>query len=283
MAILHSERSLAYFQSFATKKFKGIQAICAWGINLGDSGVKFLAESLSLLPFCKKLELTNCGLTEQSAIYLGNALKHRNSAVLTILRLDNNINFTTKGLNLISSALQFNSTLTTLSLANCGLDYGAGEIISRILSFPDIKLRQINLERNQLENNGLLLMAPGVKINNSLVSLNLNNNNISGETNQHNSTCLAVFFSAVMAAKTLTKLQFDGNLIGNAGLKLILALLNSAENRNWLSFTVSPFVDKEIYNEFCGVLEKNTIKPVKKKKKRVKKESRNYSLYSTRR
>lgn len=131
----------AYCSIFATKSYKGLRALCVWGVDIGDEGCAAVCEALPLLPHCIKLELMDCGLGVKACEHLGTSLKHRRTTHLKILRLDHNGGVGAQGVARLSEGLYFNSLLHTLSLAYCNIQREGGVFLQNILMTKDIGLK----------------------------------------------------------------------------------------------------------------------------------------------
>ena len=117
--------SIGYFLASIAISYKGIFSVCLWSCSLSDTDIKILMQSL-----CRSLDPhseitghldTNMGrnnITGVGALYIAKALRTTRAP----RRLDlwgNPIG--DKGLQYIAEALTTNTTLTELSLKNCGL------------------------------------------------------------------------------------------------------------------------------------------------------------------
>ncbi|XP_078390049.1 NACHT, LRR and PYD domains-containing protein 3-like [Cetorhinus maximus] len=240
--------------------------------NLGDSGVKLLSDALRN-PDCKiqKLELDDVGLTETCAEDLASALSANQS--LTDLNLNDN-KLGDSGLKLLSVALR-NATckIRKLKLDNVGVtdikDLASALSTNRSLTY-------LNLNDNKLENSGVKLLsaalrnttckirklkldnvgvtdikdlASALSTNQSLISLNLNDNKLGDSgvnllsTALRNQNCkiqkLGLYHnyftyrcakdlaSALSTNRSLMNLNLNNNNLGDSGVKLLSAALRN--------------------------------------------------------
>lgn len=254
-----------YISSQMTKRYAGLTSICCWGAQFGDVGVRHIAEALPQLPLCVKLELMDCNVGVAGCEALATALRKRKTAFLKILRLDHNPNIGAAGIVALSEGLHYNSSVHTLSLAHCNLRGEGGEHVKTILSTQDIGIRALSLESNELGRVGFAAIAKGLEVNRSLTSLNLSCNKFGGELDVE---VMEQFCAALMTNKACSKLNLDGNLLGEKCTKMMVDKLKDCTHITELQ--VSPFVDTALYATLSQRIEQNKPKKATKKKKGVR-------------
>lgn len=94
---------------------------------------------------------------------------------LTILKLDHN-DFGHRGMNNLSEGIAVNPTLKMLSLQYCGITEEAAQAIFEILIYTRSALEDLNLNGNNLGNEGVKTVLTGTSIAKSLKKLHIADN-----------------------------------------------------------------------------------------------------------
>jgi Ran GTPase-activating protein (RanGAP) involved in mRNA processing and transport len=128
--------------------------------------------------------------------------------------------------------------------------------------------RNLNLEGNPLERDGVMHLSQGLSFNASLTSLNLTMCSFGGDGDKIPGEVEAIKYLAVGLAgcKTLKTVQMDGNLIGNLGLQILLEATAQNQLTHLTDFSFTPFVESEVYKQLVDKIESQ--RPKKKKKVR---------------
>lgn len=79
----------------------------------------------------------------------------------------------TEGLKNLTYGLRTNSTLTKLSLKNCGIDEKGAFYLQEILANIKTKIRSLKLQGNNFRNKGIYEILRAVDTNESLEKLNI--------------------------------------------------------------------------------------------------------------
>lgn len=112
------------------------------------------------------------------------------------------------------------NNLTMLSLKSNKLGQAGCLLISKLIKNECCEIKQLDLELNYIDNNGLILLAEGFQFNNSVEEVIFNRNLISD-------TGIEFFSSALLYNKILKKISLNGNRITNQGLKYLGKYLKS--------------------------------------------------------
>ncbi|XP_076152195.1 NACHT, LRR and PYD domains-containing protein 3-like isoform X3 [Alosa pseudoharengus] len=186
--------------------------------DLGDSGVQLLSKGLSS-PNCKlqTLRLAECKLSEKSCGIVAAVLQSPNS--LTELDLSHN-DLGDSGVQLLSKGLSSpNFKLQTLRFADCKLTDKSCEIVASVLQSPN-SLLQLDLSDNDLGDYGVQLLSKGLSsFNCKIHTLRLSDCLISEKG--------CGFLASALSSNPshLKLLDLSYNYPGESGLKLLSARL----------------------------------------------------------
>jgi Ran GTPase-activating protein (RanGAP) involved in mRNA processing and transport len=121
------------------------------------------------------LELLDNRVTELGCEFIASALHPRMDPSLTILKLDHN-DFGPRGMINLSEGIAVNPTLKMLSLQYCGITEEAAQSIFEILIYTRSALEDLNLNGNNLGNEGVKTVLTGTSIAKSLKKLHIADN-----------------------------------------------------------------------------------------------------------
>ncbi|XP_073674149.1 NACHT, LRR and PYD domains-containing protein 12-like [Garra rufa] len=187
---------------------------------LGDSGVKLLSVVLED-PRCKleKLELRNCGVTDEGSAALASALRSNPSHLRELDLTENELQ---NSVTLLSAVLEDpHCKLEKLELRNCGItDEGCAALASALRSNPS-HLRELYLSGNKLGNSVNLLSAVLEDSRCKLQILWLSDCGITDEG------CAALASALRSNPSHLRKLNLSGNKLGNSVNLLSTVLVDS--------------------------------------------------------
>lgn len=94
---------------------------------------------------------------------------------ITILKLDHN-NFGARGMVNLAEGLAVNPTLKMLSLQYCSIDENAAQALFEILIYTRSAIEDLNLNGNNLGNEGVKTVLTGTSIAKSLKKLHIADN-----------------------------------------------------------------------------------------------------------
>ena len=167
----------------------------------------------------------------------------QNANNLTELDLDDNNNFQSEGFNSLFRSLH-NSPIETLQCENCrieSIEIDCTQIprhlrylsllgnrinadgcrgLAKLLQGGDAKLESLNLNRNEINDDGVKILAEALKKNKSLESLHLSNNIIKDDG-------AAALAAALQSNSMLKALDLDSNRIGDDGVATLAGALQS--------------------------------------------------------
>lgn len=233
-------------KSLVAVNYEGLKQLRFWGCGFGDLGVKFIAEGLRSLPGVKHLEIMDCLVSPKGCEYLASVLQNITQAQLRTLRLDcNNIGST--GAAVLSRGLSFNSCLKTLSLKHCNIEKEGGEAIGVLLATKVTAIETLEMEGNELGNDGIIALCAGLRSNDSLTDIDLSLTKFGGDTN-----AILALAAAFRTTPKLKWINLDGNLIGDEGLQTLLD--NLADVKHIQFIDVTPFLSPEVLkllHDYC--------------------------------
>ena len=138
------------------------------GTSIGNEGVAHIANALQKNTTLKILDVANCGISDKGAGSLARALSV-NSSLKEL-----NISGTSigDGVSHIANALQANSIMKVLDVANCGISDKGTESLARALAASS-SLEELDISFNCIGDNGIAHIATALQANNTLKSLTL--------------------------------------------------------------------------------------------------------------
>ncbi|XP_062394426.1 NACHT, LRR and PYD domains-containing protein 12-like isoform X1 [Sardina pilchardus] len=187
--------------------------------DLGDSGVQLLSKGLSS-PHCKlqTLRLAGCKLTDKSCKIVTTVLQSPNS----LIELDLSKNdLGDSGVQLLSKGLSSpHCKLQTLRLADCKLTDKSCELVASVLQSPN-SLIELDLSDNELGDSGVQLLSKGLSSPHcKLQTLRLAGNKLTDKS------CELVA-SVLKSPNTLTELDLSNKDLGDSGVQLLSKGLSS--------------------------------------------------------
>ncbi|XP_062387777.1 NACHT, LRR and PYD domains-containing protein 12-like [Sardina pilchardus] len=187
--------------------------------ELTDSGVQLLSKGLSS-PHCKlqMLRLAGCKLTEKSCEHVASVLQSPNSLIELDLK-DNEL--TDSGVQLLSKGLSSpHCKLQMLRLAGCKLTDKSCEIVTTVLQSPN-SLIELDLSDNDLGDSGVQLLSKGLSSPHcKLQTLRL------ADCKLTDKSCELVA-SVLQSPNSLIELDLSNNDLGDSGLQLLSKGLSS--------------------------------------------------------
>ncbi|XP_076134117.1 NACHT, LRR and PYD domains-containing protein 12-like [Alosa pseudoharengus] len=185
-------------------------------IDLRDSGVQFLSKGLSS-PHCKlqTLRLAKCKLSWKSCGIVAAVLLSPNS----LIKLD--LSHNVLGVQLLSKALSSpHCKLQTLRLADCKLKEELCEIVASVLQSPN-SLLQLDVSDNDLGDSGVQLLSKGLSSSNSILQiLRLSECKLSEKS-------CGIVAAVLQSPNSLIELDLSHNDLGDFGVQLLSNGLSS--------------------------------------------------------
>ena len=240
---------------------KTLQTLNLSGNNLNPKMMKELSEGLKKDKGLENLFLNECKLNDNTLSPLFKTLSRNN--LLKELHLNKNL-IEENGLKELSDNLIYNHSLTHLNLNGCGINDIGAKIIAKMLhSNQSLKILQLNV--NEIRE-GLEDLAFSLKDNNSLTTLNLNNNLLKDS----GIDALSNSLKKNDTLKTLN-LSYNYDLTKNSLLPLIDAIKeNSSLQSLYLSeVEIDPICEKKLveslkYNNTLSFISLNSISSLPK-------------------
>ncbi|XP_041960885.1 NACHT, LRR and PYD domains-containing protein 3-like isoform X6 [Alosa sapidissima] len=188
--------------------------------DLGDYKVQLLSKGLSS-PHCKLqiLRLAGCKLTDKSYERVASVLQSPNSLIELDLSYQD---MRDAGVQLLSEGLSSpNCKLQTLRLAGCKVTNKSCELVASILQSPN-SLLELNLRDNNLEDSGIQLLSKGQSSPHcKLQTLRLAGCNLRDESCQ-------ILASVLQSENFLIYLDLSHNELRDSGVELLCQGLSSA-------------------------------------------------------
>ncbi|XP_062394696.1 NACHT, LRR and PYD domains-containing protein 12-like, partial [Sardina pilchardus] len=191
--------------------------------DLTDSGVQLLSKGLSS-PHCKlqMLRLAGCKLTDKSCELVASVLQSPNSLIELDLT-DNDL--TDSGVQLLSKGLSSpHCKLQMLRLAGCKLTDKSCELVASVLQSPN-SLIELDLSDNDLGDSGVQLLSKGLSSPHcKLQTLRLTGCKLTDKS------CELVA-SVLQSPNSLLELDLKNNNLGDSGVQLLSKGLSSPQCR----------------------------------------------------
>ena len=254
--------------------FKLLKTLRMWRCNIGDDGAAAVAEMLengAPIMALSYIDLMDNRIGPRGCEKLGEALSCLKvpSKVVT-LNLQYNDMIGCEGVMRLGEGLRSNNMLKQLHLSYCNVGADGALAIAQVLAFPNTLLKVVNLQGNQIGNDGLVRLSNGIRRTKTLTELNLQDNRISGEVDP-----LMHFAQALNVNKSLVSINLLFNKIGIAGARALQpALAPKAEGAELPNEMIKQFkVDASLPDAlfvtlFRDVKEKKGKKGKKGKKKK---------------
>ncbi|XP_041959882.1 NACHT, LRR and PYD domains-containing protein 3-like isoform X5 [Alosa sapidissima] len=183
--------------------------------NTSDEGRRRLIPAVRC---CRKARLFECRLSEKSCGIVGTVLQSPNS--LTELDLNHN-DLGDSGVQLLSKGLSSpNCKLQTLRLAECKLSENACGVVAAVLQSPN-SLTELDLNHNDLGDSGVQLLSKGLSSPNcKLQTLRFADCKLSDKSCE-------IVASVLQSANSLLQLDLSDNDLGDSGVQLLSKGLSS--------------------------------------------------------
>ncbi|EDO36359.1 predicted protein [Nematostella vectensis] len=133
------------------------------------------------------------------------------------------------GVQAISLALLYNTTITVLNIRDNGIGEEGGEIIAKLLR-ENYYITELDISENQVGARGTLEIAETLKMNNTLTKLGMAGNDLSDKE-------AALLCSALLVNSTVTRIDLSGNKFSNKACEYIGALLDESYSLEYLDLS----------------------------------------------
>ena len=198
-----------------------------FGNPLGDAGVSALSESLELDPPLQSLGLQAVAMADAGACSLAAAIACNTQLVQLVLR-GNEIG--DEGAYFLAEGLKCNGTLLDLDLFCNAIEERGAQMLARALHEPTCALNALNLDTNDVGDEGAAALADALKVNAMLLELDLGSNrerNTGATSHLIGERGAAALADALASNSTLTRLDVGGNVLGNKGATSLSDALGS--------------------------------------------------------
>lgn len=149
---------------------------CDFSSETAMSSIATLSPFIELNPNLSWLEIVGCNLGDEGTRRLASSLSRRGNKIsLQRIILDANNIGDEAGKELLD-ALRGYSNLREISLGDNELGTNACMALSNLLSSPNTKLKQLNVENNQIDGAGIAILTDALAGNSVLTELNLSFN-----------------------------------------------------------------------------------------------------------
>ncbi|XP_047667211.1 NACHT, LRR and PYD domains-containing protein 12-like [Tachysurus fulvidraco] len=158
-----TKRSCRVLSSILTSNSSRLRELNLSNNKLQDSGVMLLCNGLKNSHCSLEiLSLRDCSLTEESCRVLSSVLTSNSTRVKQLDLSGNNLK--DSGVKLISVGLKnAHCPLEILRLCDCDLTEKTCRVLSSVLSSNSSRLRELNLNGNELQDSGVKLICDGLK------------------------------------------------------------------------------------------------------------------------
>jgi len=159
--------------------------------------------------------------------------------------------------------LRQNQNIDQLSLNNCGLTEQSSINLLELLIFKDSKIKELYLEGNFLTQKGAAIIFKAMKLNRTLVKLDLSDNVI-----EENEEFIESFIQFIEFQKNpVENLNLSKNNINMATCNRLSAALLKKEDHNFQSITLPEKIDKDVANRISDMMKAKNKKKKSKKSK----------------
>jgi len=157
--------------------------------------------------------------------------------------------------------LRMNSNIDQLSLVNCGLTEKSSINLLELLIFKDSKIKELLLEGNNLTAKGAIMIFKAMKLNKTLVRLDIADNNI-----EESEDFIDAFIKFVKSSRNPVELlNLQKNNINMATCNALSQALVGLDH-NFQNILLPDKVDKDVQNRILEFMKaKNKKKKGKKK------------------
>ncbi len=206
------------------------------GTNLGDAELIEISSALRKQPQLEELTLNSNNIGRDGCVALGSVLEGLRSPNLSILDLDDNV-IDDEGLCALTAGLKNCHNLTSLNLSeNGGIRESGFRSLSTLFQSEHCRLEHLDLDRMNIDNDGVAALSTGMTSLMSLKRLNLWSNRISDlgvagglvnccnieeldlSSNMLSESALSYLASLVQRATQLKSLILLSNAINDEGL-----------------------------------------------------------------
>merc|ERR1712096_13854 len=171
----------------------------------------------------RTLELLDVRITSLGCEFLKKAFMRpviEGQTGVKFLRLDHN-DIGDSGMKFLSEGLSMNDTLHTLSVSYCNLTEASAKYLRDILIYYKSKITNLNIQGNNLGNEGAKQLFHSLTINKTLEEINLSDNSI----NDNDQEVSEKFVNLISTNKTLGSFDLRYNQLyetwGNAVLNVL--------------------------------------------------------------
>ncbi|XP_048103435.1 NACHT, LRR and PYD domains-containing protein 12-like [Alosa alosa] len=211
--------------------------------DLGDSGVQLLSKGLSS-PNCKlqTLRLSKCGVSDEGYVCLALALMINPSCVKELYVNNNHSGGSAQ--KLLSATLEDpHRKVETLQFADCKLSDKSCEIVASVLQSAN-SLLQLDLSDNDLGDSGVQLLSKGLSsFNCKIHTLRL------AECKLSENAC-GVVAAVLQSPNSLTELDLSHNDLGDSGVQLLSKGLSSPNCK----LQTLRLAECKLSEKSCGIL-----------------------------
>ncbi|XP_062395979.1 NACHT, LRR and PYD domains-containing protein 5-like isoform X2 [Sardina pilchardus] len=169
---------------------------------------------------CRKAQLSNCGLYDDSCVMVASALQQPHSA-LRELDMSRNRLQDSRVKQLCSGLKSPNCKLEILRISNCGLSDDSCVMVASALQQPHSALRELDMSRNRLRNSGAELGSALKSPNCRLEILRISNCDLSVDS------CVMVASALQQPHSALRELDMSGNDLRDSGVEQLCSGLQS--------------------------------------------------------
>ena len=189
--------------------------------RIGDGGARALGVALTASSSLAKLKLGWCGITAQGAAHLAEGMA--GSASLVEMDLRGNQGIGDAGAHALGAAVAVSSSMTALSLCNCGLDSGAARGVVSVANGvgESLSLVQVDLEGSVISDGVARALSAAVSASRTLTKLSLGYCGITA-------VGAALLAAGMARSVSLAELCLQSNVgIGDAGARALGAALSA--------------------------------------------------------
>lgn len=179
------------------------------------------------------VEFVECGVSALGCEFLATVLGPSLGHPLQVLKLDHN-SIGNEGVAALATGLSMNSSVQLLSLAFCNIEAEGARGLFEIVIYQNSGLKELDLQGNCLRNQGVCTLFHGLQINNSLIKVNLSDNQFGEEELVFNK------LSEMLAHNTtLTTLDLRFNGIYDSGALVIREMFRPSEDGERINSTLT--------------------------------------------